>query len=433
MSIQKGPRDGYVLHDRFNIPLSNPSALRFYLQQLLVPHSRREMAVATAARAIHFAGWPVSAVLGLRTGSCVSDDDAIVRSVCARLCEPGQTPHREPSLITLADYGHSERGKVVAFGFCHGDKAPRVIIKMSAAPQHVATLEREHANLKALRDGIGEALGSTLPEPLAVIRDAGHTAFAEGFMPGRSIYWEMRNSFRPRRLVERHFTLAVDWLIAFQKATRTGEFRFGDSPPSHGVAASLSDYNRNFSPSAAERAFITSIIRKAAELESERLPAVACQGDFWPRNLLLRKGGLGVLDWENYSESGSPFFDLFMFATSYGLSYSWKIGRWAAPDAAFRSTFTVNGWMAPVVTMHLRDYCTRTGVSPDLLEVCFPAFLAQRAVEEMTRSVPSSHTPKRGDAKQSSPTQRDTAVKGKTWRRLFQEYARMASRGSAGF
>ena len=42
------------------------------------------------------------------------------------------------------------------------------------------------------------------------------------------MYLETRNSFAPHGLVDRHFKLARDWLVAFQNATCEGEARFGD-------------------------------------------------------------------------------------------------------------------------------------------------------------------------------------------------------------
>src|SRR5215207_5859271 len=46
----------YGWHDRYRIPLDHPSALPFYLENLIVPHSRREMLWVTIARSSAWAG-----------------------------------------------------------------------------------------------------------------------------------------------------------------------------------------------------------------------------------------------------------------------------------------------------------------------------------------------------------------------------------------
>jgi len=426
--------ESYGYHDRFTIPLGHPSAFKFYVDRLLVAHSRREMAWATAARVSSIAGRAVLRILGLKgvepLGQRAPGAYAAVRRLCSLLAGKPGVSEGEPSVIAIDDYGDSNRGKVVAFILNPRDKAPSLVAKMSANPEHVATLEREHANLRSLRERLGEGLSSTLPMPFAVVSDGSRTAFAEQYMPGRSMYFEMRNSWAPRRHVERHFELACNWLIAFQKATQVGDGRLGDPGVHDIVTAPLAEYQRLFSPAAAEGEFIAGIIGKRQAFDGARLPVVANQGDFWARNLILQRAGLGVLDWESYSARGSPLFDIFLFATSYGLSYPWELGRWTEPAAAFRATYTANGWMARSVRRHLIDFCERAEVSPKLLEVCFPAFLAERAIDEVNHSVPHSASFE-AEGASGDRARYEVSAKGQMWRRLFQEYARMA--GSACF
>lgn len=436
MSTAPNSPDEYAYHDRFRIPLTHPAALDFYLNELLVPHSRKEMIWAAAARAPAFAGRAALPALGLRytqegSGRAPADD-ADIRRICALLRDTGVMPDAEPSFISLADYGHSERGKVVVFVLDPRADKPRLVIKMSSQAEHVVALEREHATLCSLRERLGEGLLDTLPLPLTVVREGQETAFVQAYMPGRSMYLELRNSFAPRALVERHFRLARDWLIAFQQATRAGETRLGEFPSESGMAGLFADYRRIASPSAPEEEYIGRICRKARELENEPLPVVASQGDFWARNLILQGSRLGVIDWESYGERASPFADLFLFTTSYGLSYPWQLGRWAEPSAAFRSTYASNGWMARIVSRHLREFCARSRISSKLLEVCFAAFAAQRAIEEKTQHVSSSHIHEKQGARVTGAAQNDVSTKGQMWRRLFQECALMAGNACFG-
>jgi hypothetical protein len=395
----------------------------------LVPHSRREMVLAAAMRTSRVAarsGWPT---LGMKRVEPLAErnpaKEANIRKFCTLLHEAGVIPEGDPSFITLDDYGETNRGKEVIFIFGPHDERPRVVMKASSNPAHVATLAREHATLSSVRAQVGDALRHTIPTPMATLSQEGWTAFAEQYLPGHSMYLETRNSFAPHGLVDRHFKLARDWLVAFQNATCEGEARFGDRDLELSVIGPLTEYERLYQPASSERAFIAKIVSKAREFESEQMSVVASQGDFWARNLILDRGGLSVLDWEGYRERGSPFFDLLLFSTSYALSYPWKLGRWSEPATAFRAAFSARSWMAKLIRGQLFNYCEISGISPKLLDVCFPAFLAQRAVEEDSHRVSCSDSGDVKDAHGGSAMRQGVSTKGQMWRKLFQEYARM--------
>src|SRR5215218_10451478 len=113
-----GARAGirYGWHDRFRIPLEHPSALRFYLHNLFVPHSRREMLWGTLARVSAPAGRAALPLLGVRAAGRLKGDaepvgggsDDLPEWLAARLREAGVALGGEPSAITLDDYRHSE-------------------------------------------------------------------------------------------------------------------------------------------------------------------------------------------------------------------------------------------------------------------------------------------------------------------------------------
>jgi hypothetical protein len=422
----------YGWHDRFKIPLEHPSALRFYLHNLFVPHSRREMLWGALARASAPAGRAALPMLGVTAAGRLKGaaepegeaPDALAERLGARLREAGLSLAREVSAITLDDYRHSGREKVVVFLFERGAQAPRLVAKASGNPSHRAALAREHGALQELRARLGAKLKETLPEPLAAVEDWGLAAFAQSYVPGRSMYFEMRNGWRPRRRAAAHFRLALAWLAEFQKETRACEATLGGDALTEHVAGPLREYQRACSPSAQERGFIAGVVRRAGELKGERFPVVARQGDFWARNLMLDGVRLGVLDWEHYAERAAPFDDLFLFATSYALSYPWRLGRWAEPSVALRAAFTGSGWMARLVRKSLLGHCAELGVRPALLEVFFPAFLAARALEERGRG---------GGAKGARKKSRAGSDKDSgTWGRLFQEYARAGAAACFG-
>lgn len=403
----------YGWHDRYRIPLDHPSALPFYLENLIVPHSRREVLWVTIARSSALAGRLALPLLGAAAASKFRGEGAGVTAGGAaeegvtsfavtslgvrgdRLKEclrgAGVALEGEPAVITLDDYQHSERRKRILFVFGRGAKTPCAVVKASPNPEHRASLEHEFGVMRSLRERLGPEVAVTVPEPLALFDVDGVTVFAESYLGGRSMYFEMRNGWFPRRRVREHFRLARRWLVEFQKATAAGEARLGDEALGEFVTGPLRDYRRLCARTQAEREWAALAAKLARDLKGERVLLAGRQGDFWARNLLVKGDSLGVVDWEGFRERSTPFYDLFLFAASYGLSYPWRLGRWAEPSVAFNATFREGGWMSGVVREYLHAYCDSAGVSPRLLELFFYVFLAERALDESAREA-------RGDA-----------------------------------
>jgi len=193
----------------------------------------------------------------------------------------------------------------------------------------------------------------------------------------------MRNSMVPRYGAADHFRRALDWLVRFQQATSVAADTMTDDVTEEYVISPLQEFQRSSDPSLQENRMIEYTMRLASKRRSQRLPLVARQGDFWPRNLIMNGGTLGVVDWERFQPRSAPFSDLFMFPTSYGLSYPWRLGCWAEPQAAFYATYLGRNWLTRLVREYLLSYCKAMNVSPTLLEVFFPVFLVEQAqVEE---------------------------------------------------
>ena len=415
----------FIRHDRFEIPVDRPFAARFFVRNLLIAHSRRETIRAAIARAFTAVGLGPSVVFGTKAVAR-PERDARVGRLCLLLRDAGAIDDPSPDVITLDDHGYSPRGKLVAFIFERGAARPGVLAKMCSGPEQGETLRREHEALGTVRARLDEDLRSTVPAPLALVKEGEDTAVAETILPGSPMYLAMRNSLVARRNVAGHFRLAREWLVRFQQLTQTGEAAVGSEDWDELVVRPLTHCQGGYPASSDEHRLISGILRKAEGLQAARLPIVASHGDYWAGNLLVDGSYLGIVDWERFSEQGSPFYDLLMFTTSYGLNYPWKFGCYAEPEEAFRTTYAGNGWMARLVRSHLHAYCDALGLSPQLLEVVLPAFLATRAIEETAGSGGNAST---GSVREHERARLSlpAAAPGKErlWNRLFQEYMRL--------
>ncbi len=425
----------YGRHHRYWIPLDHPQVLGFYVNHLFVPRSRLEMLRGAIARAAPWTGRksllhgplrdgdPLGGKAGPRAAAGAVPTPMLVKEIGfeglaslleRQLRQTGLPVSGPPALLMLDDHQDSTRQQLLAFLFDPTSAVPFAVAKVSGQATQRTVLEHEFKALTTLQGRLSHELLNSIPRPLALVERAGLTVLLETFMPGRSIYCAMRNDWYPRRDAAEHFRQAGEWLVQFQKATESRDGRLEESALRDQVAALFETFERHCDPSAHERRMITYAIEMTRKMLGGRLPLAARQGDFWARNLIVHGGTVGVVDWERFRERSLPFADLFMFATSYGLSYPWKLGCWAEPVAAFRATYLERTWLANLIRAYLLGYCDAMNVSPDMLEVFFLAFLAEQALEEN---------------RQRERKKQESGVR--LWRSLVQEYARHG--GSACF
>lgn len=399
----------YGRHDRYWIPLDYPQAVRFYTECLFVPRSRQDLFWGAMARAVPAAS---TRALRIRNGPettgpvlAVASPDlmSVIEQSLSRLRRCSGAPLWA---LILEPYQRSGRGQNILFLFEGASPRPCALAKVTQVAGGQVQLQREHEALTGLQVRLGQAMRSTVPAPLAFISAKALTVMLETVLPGRSMYRDLRNSWWPRRLVARHLHLAQDWLIRFQQSTVIGDGPADESIIREHITAPLEAFRQLTPLSMHEQQMIDQALETARRLRGERLPVVAQQGDFWARNLVVQNGRVGVVDWARFHPRQAPFADLFMFATSYGLSYPWRWGCWADPVAAFRATYLSRSWLARSVHDWVHTYCRRMRVSSAWLDVFFPVFLAQ----QVCQAQPSALDDDRNSGQQ-------------LWRQLIGEYA----------
>lgn len=79
------------------------------------------------------------------------------------------------------------------------------------------------------------------------------------------------------------------------------------------------------------------------------------QGDFCPKNLLVEKNRLNVVDWEYAFPDAKPTFDLFYFCLKFGF---WLFGQGREDDRryAFQKTFLEDNWFSRRVKKELGGF-----------------------------------------------------------------------------
>lgn len=418
----KEATEGYHWHRRYAIPLDCPAAFSFCMRHLVVPHSLGEMVWAAVSRLAPQVGTaslasrplfgngkrrhaaPVAVELS-RSLAANASVNGLLAEACERELSWAGVDFSGPlRLLTAEGPRNSPRGQTVAFLFDQREPLPRAVAKIAAATGQGAVLKRECESLRAFATRVNGNFHGALPRTASAFDAGDWTVLLESWLPGPTMYVELRNHWKPLRRAPEHFRAALDLLLEFQQSTVLNPANLDDGTLAEFVFRPLEELQASYSLSLGERLLVANTLKRARQLQGAPLQLAARHGDFWAGNLLLGPDRIGLVDWEHFAWRALPFDDLFFFPTTYGLNFPWKLARWAAPEPAFHATYLEANPIARLVREYLFGYCERTGTPRTLLEVFFPVFLASHAVRE------------KGLTSHEEPA-------GGTWRRLFRVFA----------
>lgn len=218
--------------------------------------------------------------------------------------------------ILIGDYDQSSREQALVFYFREESPAPFCVAKLRRPDQR---LKHEKDTLALLH---GRGIGG-LPQVLAFDQGLADEVLVLEWTGGTSIYREQYAELRPGSLVDRHFEEAGTWLADFQR----------------------------------------------------RLGLRGSHGDFWSRNILRRRAGTSVVDWESFDNDGDPLDDVFHFAFSYALDFRWSLIGATPPDVAFRRGFVEENLVSRAVKAWLMRFATFHGVRFEALRERFDHYL----------------------------------------------------------
>jgi aminoglycoside phosphotransferase (APT) family kinase protein len=239
--------------------------------------------------------------------------------------------------------------------------------------EHRQDLDPEWAALEALAGR--KDLPPAIPEPVGWFEMGGWNALAQRLAPGTSLAGRILTAprvARPRLAVPDD---AVQWLAAFQLATPAGREPLVAHQRIATFLATLPEAVRT-TPAAA--AATGRLVSAAEEFDGTPVPKVWAHGDFWPGNILRRRGGVSVLDWAGLDRHADPWSDIwfFLFATTHLLGA--RRGRpWDARQV-FDRAFLDDGPHARRVARVARRFLTRAGVPAGMHELSLLLWLLDR-------------------------------------------------------
>jgi PST family polysaccharide transporter len=403
--------EDYIQHRRYWIPTSRERILRFYLANLFIPYSFFEF---LKRRILLKFPWLTGKILSNKAQDSVRTDHPLT-TICNEMCYYKIRDHLEKSqmncprfsdCLIFEDHKYSQSRHTIYFLFDKEASAPCAILKAGDGLNSREILQREFETLKFLRKKMDASMLTTIPQPLAFFEHEGSWVLLESFIPGKSFYAEIRNTFYPKRVARRHFSQANEWLIKFHRSTQTSVIQLTDKTIQKYVWEPLQDFSNLCKPTLDEQKMIFYIQKYAKKLKGKTLPVVASQGNFWPSNFLVEEDRVGIVNFEYFEKESLPFKDLFMLPASYSMYYPWRYGNWGQPTDTFSAAFLEKTWISDLVKEYLMNYCEKMDIAPECIEVFFPIFLARQAMEQKNLSTEASKEVYR------------------LWRKLLQKYSR---------
>lgn len=254
--------------------------------------------------------------------------------------------------------------------FACDEPAPSLFAKVSGDPAIRAGLRREHEALQAVHKTFSD--DDSVPRPVALVEEAGWTCLVQSTVPGTSMEVSLsrRLPFSAPRV--RDIGPVLGWLGRLQTATRAGSRPLVDAGA---LRSRLADLVPTPLPGR-----VTRVLALGERLGERPVEAVTSHGDLWPGNVLLHRGAVGVVDWEESSPGQLPTDDVIMFLSTY--AFMLRRRRSGADDQvrAFAEAWLGSGRIARLCTAALRSFVRARGLGPDELDVLLVQFLADRCV-----------------------------------------------------
>jgi GT2 family glycosyltransferase len=294
------------------IPLDDVAALRWYLENLLVPVGlAQRIARAITLKRPSLVRWIAhSYAIVLTSGPCRPPSLLQAPEVLGAGVADGDR------LVVLSS-GLDTGSRSIVLPFPPGSDRPRCVIKVSGRSTMNEATAREHRTLCEVGRTLPADLVATVPRALALFEWKGRAVSVESHFSGRTLEVSLRraDSLESRVQILHEVT---NWIIRLHEGTAEPRqwtaddsgFWFGDT---------FDRYCHEFNPSSTVRLAFTRALDRSLDAQGLTVPIVQRHFDLAPWNIICVDDGIGVIDWEtpvnrSNDNRGLPLCDLAYFA-----------------------------------------------------------------------------------------------------------------------
>jgi aminoglycoside phosphotransferase len=255
---------------------------------------------------------------------------------------------------------------VVFLVMAKGKSEPLLVAKVPRLANASASIEREVAGLRAVQSLRPQGFDS-IPRVIAFEPYCGYPLLVETALVGQPM-----DPAAVRRDLAGCCETVLGWLAEVQQPAQHDASwfaRLAERP--------LHYFEEVFPLSAEEARRLLQTLELVAPLRDMRLPLVFEHGDLsHPNIMLLRRGGLGVVDWELAEPQGLPAYDLFCFLVYAAFA---KHNARAGGDylSAFQTAFFGRAaWARPYMLAYAKRLGLPTEALTPLFILCWGRYVA---------------------------------------------------------
>jgi hypothetical protein len=193
---------------------------------------------------------------------------------------------------------HKNKDRVTFFSFQEKKNEPSSLVKVYDRSRK-ASLQEKLTLLQQIMRTCEEPLKDSIPKTLGFVDSGRYCLVFEEYTSGSTLaeLAQRKHLFWQRGFAE-YLGLSSAWLASFHKKTLQAPVVM----PADKIAFLFDKIS-----------FYISDLFVGVPHNDVAIPTVSCHGDFRPANIVLKKGKLVVLDWDNMRRSGMPLLDLLEF------------------------------------------------------------------------------------------------------------------------
>ena len=211
---------------------------------------------------------------------------------------------------------------IIYFFFAGEARAPFLVAKLASDSVHNAALKSEYESLVKAAGILLASTAGAVPRAYGEGELLGHYYFLQDFVPGDVIDEVLDAGRGRRRHLELRLGLAWKWLMDFQGATRSGVGKISE----FGFESFVERYRRAYRLTEQEIVRLAELEGALSAMQDRTVESVACHGDLFPGNVIIREGRAVVIDWRFFRSVYHPVFDVATFVSTFRSKRDASIG-----------------------------------------------------------------------------------------------------------
>jgi hypothetical protein len=212
---------------------------------------------------------------------------------------------------------------IIYFFFAGGARTPFFVAKLASDSVHNAALKSEYESLVKVAGILLASMAGAVPRADGEGELLGHYYFLQEFISGDVIDEVLDAGGGRRRHLESRLSLAWKWLMDFQRATQCGVDRISE----FGFGSFIERYRRAYRLTEREIVRLAELEEALSAMRDRTVENVACHGDLFPGNVIIREGKAVVIDWRFLRSAYHPVFDVATFVSTFRSKRDASIGE----------------------------------------------------------------------------------------------------------